>query len=417
LDTLGEHPVARASRSWLLFFDGRCQDAARTVDGVLAEADVDPKAVIWACAAGSAARGFLGEGCAAEKVHAHGARIAAAHADVLPWGEVEVDTGMCLAHLASGHPNAAYDIAVAGYHKALDGGATMMVAGWALHAGLAALARGHLDEAARLLAEAQAGFDVNDTFRLGRCCLAARAGAAALAGDRAAYQLMARADKLAHPCNKVLAPWIDGWRAWTAYAAGDLGSAVVAAKRAADAAREAAMPAVETLARYDLARLGAPVDLVRLSGIDHEIAGTACRAARALANRDCTADLETAARAFHANGYDLLAAELYGAAGHRYHRLHRWAESDLAKAHAVKLRAAFPNARSPLLRPDDLTTLLTFRERQVLMLAVEHTSAEIAGRLRLAVATVNNNLARAYHKLGINGRSQLRDLLDGERNG
>jgi DNA-binding CsgD family transcriptional regulator len=51
------------------------------------------------------------------------------------------------------------------------------------------------------------------------------------------------------------------------------------------------------------------------------------------------------------------------------------------------------------------------------MLAVEHTSAEIAGRLRLAVATVNNNLARAYHKLGINGRSQLRDLLDGERNG
>ena len=52
------------------------------------------------------------------------------------------------------------------------------------------------------------------------------------------------------------------------------------------------------------------------------------------------------------------------------------------------------------------------RERQILLLAAEHTSADIAGRLRLAVATVNNNLARAYHKLGISGRSQLRELLE-----
>jgi hypothetical protein len=48
----------------------------------------------------------------------------------------------------------------------------------------------------------------------------------------------------------------------------------------------------------------------------------------------------------------------------------------------------------------------------VLLLAARHTSAEIAARLRLAVATVNNNLARAYSKLGITSRHQLRQLLN-----
>jgi DNA-binding CsgD family transcriptional regulator len=42
---------------------------------------------------------------------------------------------------------------------------------------------------------------------------------------------------------------------------------------------------------------------------------------------------------------------------------------------------------------------------------MDHTSAEIAARLDLAVPTVNNNLARAYTKLGVTGRAQLRALI------
>jgi hypothetical protein len=39
------------------------------------------------------------------------------------------------------------------------------------------------------------------------------------------------------------------------------------------------------------------------------------------------------------------------------------------------------------------------------------TSADIANRLGPAVATMNNNLAWAYTKLGIIGRTRLRSLL------
>jgi DNA-binding CsgD family transcriptional regulator len=54
---------------------------------------------------------------------------------------------------------------------------------------------------------------------------------------------------------------------------------------------------------------------------------------------------------------------------------------------------------------------LSPRERQVVLLAANHTSAQIASRLSIPVPTVNNNLARAYTKLGISGREQLRMLI------
>lgn len=411
LDTVGGQVLAQASRSWLLFFNACCVEAATIADDVLVDPDAEPKALIWAAASGCAAYGFLGQPAAADQIYQRGAELAAAHADTLPWGVVEVNTGMCLACLACGRPAAAQSITAAGYHAALDGGATMLVAGWALYGGVAELARGHLDEADRLLAEAQSGFAGNDTFRLSRWCLAARAAVAGLAGDRNAHQLMAEADALAHSSNKIFDPWIESWRAWTAYASGDLAAAATAARRAADLAREAAMPAVEALALYDLTRLGAQADSARLDRIDHEIGDLTCQAAQALSARDGADKLEDVAHTLHRHGYDLLAAELYATAGRRHRRQHRWAKSDLASAHAVELSSAFPNVRTPLLQPGELTTVLTFRERQILLLAVEHTSAEIAERLQLAVATVNNNLARAYHKLGINGRAQLREIL------
>jgi DNA-binding CsgD family transcriptional regulator len=47
----------------------------------------------------------------------------------------------------------------------------------------------------------------------------------------------------------------------------------------------------------------------------------------------------------------------------------------------------------------------------VALLAVGHSSAEIAARLGLSVRTVDNNLNRAYAKLGVSGRARLRARL------
>jgi DNA-binding CsgD family transcriptional regulator len=70
--------------------------------------------------------------------------------------------------------------------------------------------------------------------------------------------------------------------------------------------------------------------------------------------------------------------------------------------------AGFPRAGD-----EDLVALLTEREREVVLLAVDHTSRHIAQRLGLSPRTVDNDLARAYAKLGVSGRTQLRALLRG----
>jgi DNA-binding CsgD family transcriptional regulator len=409
LSTLeGGQALARASMSWLLFFDARCAEAAIIGAGVLDDPGAEPRARIWAAAAACAANGFLSRIEHAARLHRRGAAIAAQHCDTVPWGVFEVETGFFLAQLSAGYPEEAEKIAEAGYDTATHRGAAMMLAGWALYRGLAAVARGHLDAAERLLAEAHEGFTANDTFRLNRCCQAARAAVAALRGDPEAGEFLRDADRLAHPSNNVFAPWIETWRAWTMYAQGDLAEALAASGRAGELARRASMPAVEALARYDIARLGGKAELSRLDGIGGDLAAELAGAARALDNRRNPGELEAAAQRFQARGYDLHAAEAYVVASDHQRKLGRRAHAELAGAKA----AALPAAPTPLRQPDR-AGLLSPRERQVALLAAHHTSAEIAARLGLSVPTVNNNLARAYTKLGISGRSQLRSLLAG----
>jgi DNA-binding CsgD family transcriptional regulator len=77
---------------------------------------------------------------------------------------------------------------------------------------------------------------------------------------------------------------------------------------------------------------------------------------------------------------------------------------------AIELGRSCEDARTPLLRREVWATPLTRRERGVVFLAANHTSRQIAERLGLSVNTVNNYLARAYAKLGIAGRAELRTL-------
>ena len=59
---------------------------------------------------------------------------------------------------------------------------------------------------------------------------------------------------------------------------------------------------------------------------------------------------------------------------------------------------------------------LTPSELRIVRLAAEgRTNREIAHELYLTIKTVEGHLSRAYTKLGIDGRTQLSRVLEGEK--
>jgi DNA-binding CsgD family transcriptional regulator len=89
----------------------------------------------------------------------------------------------------------------------------------------------------------------------------------------------------------------------------------------------------------------------------------------------------------------------------------RGRSKDGVRGRAVGARSRCATARTPLLVNDEVAELLTSREREVVLLAAHHSSRHIAERLGLEVRTVDNHLARAYAKLGISSRAEVRALL------
>lgn len=414
-DTVAGQPTVEGARAFCLYFAGRHADALRAADSVLARRDADAQATVWATAAATASLGFRGRLDEALDMRARGLPLARAHAAALPWARNQIEVAACVAYLATGRPLAAARIAAAGYRVAGHGGtAPMMANAWALFGGIAAATQGELADADRLLAEAVAGFTAHDTFRLLRCCLAAHAWVHALLGrPERATVLMTRADGLDNGTNQAFEPWIAGWRAWVAHADGDTATARQHAARAAELAAAAGTPGIEALARYDQIRLGAVADLTRLAALTTAPTTVLATAARALADGDGPA-LARAAATLAGLGLRLHAAELATATARLARRDGQTGRAAVAAAHAAELRAARPPARTPLLADNEIGIRLTPREWQIAQLAARHTSPQIARRLSLATATVNNTLARAYTKLGITSRTQLRALLTGE---
>jgi DNA-binding CsgD family transcriptional regulator len=70
------------------------------------------------------------------------------------------------------------------------------------------------------------------------------------------------------------------------------------------------------------------------------------------------------------------------------------------------LSAPESNLRTPILQRGQ-TPQLTKREVEIVRLAIEHTSADVAERLFLSVRTVDNLLGRVYKKLGVTNRKEL----------
>jgi DNA-binding NarL/FixJ family response regulator len=172
----------------------------------------------------------------------------------------------------------------------------------------------------------------------------------------------------------------------------------------------------EAAALHDRARLGRAHEVAeRLGRLAEDGQGPYLRIladnAAGYARGDPSALGDTAEQ-FAASGFCLRAAESAMAASEASARAHdqrsaaRWAR----RATELAARCEAPASLELVGRigPVPLTT----REREIAGLAADGLpSRVIAERLFVSVRTVDNHLARIYTKLGVAGRSELRDIL------
>src|SRR5262249_47293414 len=91
----------------------------------------------------------------------------------------------------------------------------------------------------------------------------------------------------------------------------------------------------------------------------------------------------------------------------------REASARRCTARARTLLIECPGARTPPLAEMTALVELTPREREIATLATQGFSNKvIAERLVVSIRTVENQLQRAYQKLGITSRTQLADVLE-----
>ena len=404
LDLAANHPMAEACRAAVRLFDGRCDEALALALGVS-----------WVGSAPTE-----GPGALASSRFDVASDVAAVAAGLLGRPEElrrgRAGYGACLGLLAVAGPDEAGPLAEDGYRSAVSAERPApVVGGWAALRGLCALARGRAVGAVRCLTEAVALMADQNAYRLVRPTMSALAGAMALTGDAdEAIAWLARAEA-APPAGRLLSAWEELDRAWVLAAIGDLTRARDRALSAAEQAAATRQPAFEARALYDAARLGAARAVhARLAELAASTSGPVvplyARAAGALMTGDSTA-LERAATAFHDLGFALHAAEACATAAREQARLGRPNRAaQLAERMTAYLGECEVTA-TPLLSGRRISTL-TSREREVAMLARQHSSREIANRLGLALNTVNNYLARAYLKLGVTSRRELAAVIE-----
>lgn len=283
--------------------------------------------------------------------------------------------------------------------------------------GLADFASGDVQQAVRWLVEAVGHLEVSDYDGYLAACLARLAQATAITGaaeTARAYLERARAAAATRPDEWLRVMELGAAEIWTTAAEGDL----LGARRAALAlsARLVEQPYDQALFLHEALRLGEPADAVadRLRELASRFPGPVVAAfaehAEAVRERD-GARLEHLAEQLGALPAALLAAEVAAAAAIAHARAGDVPAARRAESQSQRWAAQCAGARTPALLGLRAPSL-TRREREVAALAADGlTTPAIASRLTLSERTVESHLYRAFDKLGVHARHQLRDVL------
>ncbi|MCU1395915.1 MAG: hypothetical protein JWM34_4343 [Ilumatobacteraceae bacterium] len=334
-------------------------------------------------------------------------------------GVADVDAvyvAKAFALIESGRVAEAIEIAQREYENAVTGGRPLSQFWFMLILGRAHVLAGAAASALRFFTNARAlGLDAGLSGPTRSALTGAIMAQALLQNSAAADAAVAECEALPPfdflPQEQLLA------QAWAAVARGDLAGARTRMLDAVAPAIDSGHIANAIWLLHDIARLGRPADVVdQLAELvaltDSPLTAARLGHVQALVAGDL-AGLTDAADRFEAMGANLLAAEAAVAASdvarQRGDQRAAAAMTVRAERHATLCEGASTPA---LVVATGTVDPLTDREREIAYLAAsELTSREIADQLFLSYRTVNNHLQHIYDKLGIRGRSELRQSL------
>lgn len=303
----------------------------------------------------------------------------------------------------------------------LERGIADLIGVMTLLSGQVANARGDIAAAVPQLREAVAVLRQHDPGRFLAWAWAALATALGQMGDAAGSALASEeAARTQRSATAVFAPLICLGSAWTKAAQGATSLAARQLMDGVDKIRGRQLKTIELILLIDLARVGEPAQArSRLAVLAEEFRWSMVDAAFDFASglADSNADLlDRAATSFETWGANLLATETALNSARLWRRDGRLGAASAASERARNLLLACPGASTPLLKMADETLVdpLSAREREIATLAANGlTNRAVAERLNLSERTVENHLARAFSKLGVNDRRALAKIFAG----
>lgn len=329
-------------------------------------------------------------------------------------GFPELARGHALMH--TGRLDDAEEVARAGLQASVTASPTFLQARWTALLAAILLERGLMVSAAATFRQAAAL-----QRRLGqagqlRANLAGQVVAAVQSGAvRQAVEAMQELEQLPLTPERLSDADVLSARAWLAVSRGERSNAVGILDDAGAMARDTGLVAVEIRIQHDRVRLGDAVAAVaRLAVLTGrtDSASAKARAGHGAAMVDGSPQaLERSGDTFEELGLWILAAEAFSHAATAYTR-EGSRRGQACRRHATALQEQCESPRTPIMAPDDLTTQLTPREREVVTMAAGGMpSRAIADHLVISVRTVNNLIQRAYLKLGVHTRAEAAAAL------